>query len=121
MVGKVITDHDSSQASGPDCVPVVVLKNCEPEISHILAELFNMRLKESCFPNCWKVSSVAHVFKNVGEWSTAINYHPVSLLSAVSKIFEKLANNGLADHLEQCGLFLISSMVLGLLDQLQMF
>ena len=31
---------NSSKASGPDCIPVVVLKNCEPELSHILAEHF---------------------------------------------------------------------------------
>ena len=49
MVKKVITNLDSSKASGPDCVPVVVLKNCEPELSYILAELFSMFLKESCF------------------------------------------------------------------------
>ena len=39
----------------------------------------------------------------------------------VSKAFEKLVNNGIVDHLEKCGHFLISSMVLGLLDQLQIF
>ena len=46
------------------------------------------------------------VFKNFGERSAAKNYHPVSLLSVVCKVFEKL---------------LISSMALGLLDQLQIF
>ena len=35
MVKKVITNLDSSKASGPDCIPVVVLKNCEPELSYI--------------------------------------------------------------------------------------
>ena len=67
----------------------MVLKNCEPELSYILAELFNKCLKESCFPDWWKVSSVAPVLKNVGERSTGKNYHPISL-SVVSKIFEKL-------------------------------
>ena len=62
-------------------------------------------LKESCFPDCWKVSSVVPVFKNVGERSTAKNYRPVSLLSVVSKVFEKLVNNRIVDHLEKCGLF----------------
>ena len=79
MVKKVITNLDLS--SGPDCISVVVLKNCEPKLSYILAELFNKCLKESCFSDCWKVSSVVPVFKNVGERSTAKNYHPVSLLS----------------------------------------
>ena len=45
------------------------------------------------------------VFKNDGERSTAKNYRPVSLLSVVSKVFEKLVNNRIVDHLEKCGLF----------------
>ena len=96
---------DLSKASGPDCIPVVVLKKCEPELSYILAELFNKCLKESCFPDFWKVSSMVPAFKNVGERSTANNYCPVSLLSVVSKVFEKLVNNRIVDHLEKCGLF----------------
>ena len=61
------------------------------------------------------------VFKNVGERSTAKNYYPVSLLSAVSKVFEKLVNNRIVDHLEKVDFFLISIVVLGLLNQLQNF
>ena len=105
MVRKVVMNLDLSKASGPDCIPVVVLKNCELELSYILAELFNKCLKESCFPDCCKVSSVVPVFKNVGERSTAKNYCPVSLLSVVSKVFEKLVNNRIVDYLEKCGLF----------------
>ena len=105
MVRMVIMNLDLSKASGPDCIPVLVLKNCELELSYILAELFNKCLKESCFPDYWKVSSVVPAFKNVGERSTAKNYHPVSLLSVVSKVFEKLVNNRIVDHLETCGLF----------------
>ena len=52
MVKKVIMNHDSSKASGPDFIPVVVLKNYEPELSCILAKLFSNCLKESCFPDC---------------------------------------------------------------------
>ena len=92
MVEKIITNLDSSKMSDPDCIPVVVLKNCEPELSYILAELFNKCLKESCFPDCWKVSLVVPVFKNVGERPTAKSYCPVSLLSVVNKVFEKLVN-----------------------------
>ena len=45
------------------------------------------------------------VFKNVAKRFTAKNYRPVSLLSVVSKVFEKLVNNRLVDHLEKYGLF----------------
>ena len=45
------------------------------------------------------------VFKNVGERSSAKNYGPVSLLFVVSKVFEKLVNNGIVDYLGKYGLF----------------
>ena len=59
LVKKVIMSLDMSKASGSDCIPVVFLKNCEPELSYILAELFN---------NCLK-------FSRVLLQSTAKNYH----------------------------------------------
>ena len=45
------------------------------------------------------------VFKNAGKMSTAKNCCPVSLLSVVSKVFKKLANKKIVDHLEKCGVF----------------
>ena len=87
----------------------MVLKNCGPEHSYISPEHFDMCLNESCYPNCWKVLLVVLILKNVGKRSTAKNCHPVSLLSVVSKVFEKRVNNKVVDHLEKYGL----------LDQLQ--
>ena len=52
-----------------------------------------------------RFSSVVPVFKNAGKRSTAKNYHPVSLHSVVSKVFGKLVNNRIVDHLKKCGLF----------------
>ena len=52
MVKNVMINLDLSKASSPDCIPLEVVKNCEPELSYILAELFNKCLKESCFPDC---------------------------------------------------------------------
>ena len=104
-VKKVINSLDLSKASGPDCIPVIVLKNCEPEFSYILARLFNFCLRDSCFPNCWKESSVVPVFKNVGDRSDPKNYRPISLLPVVSKVFERLINNKVVKHLERTELF----------------
>ena len=57
MVKKVIMNLDLSMVSGPDCIAVVVLKKCEPELS------FSKCLKKSCFSDCWKVSSVVPACK----------------------------------------------------------
>ena len=72
--------------SDPDCIPVVVLNNSDPELSYILAESFKKFLKKFCFPDFWKVSSVVPVFKDVGVKSTAKNHRPVNLFSVASKI-----------------------------------
>ena len=72
MLKKVISHLDFSKT--------LILRNAEPEFLYILADLSNMCLIESCFPDCWKVSSLILVFKNVGERSVAKNYHPNRLL-----------------------------------------
>ena len=67
LITKVITSLDFSKASDPGCITVVVLKNCEPELSSILAELFSMFLKESCFADCCRVSSVTQYLIMLGR------------------------------------------------------
>ena len=68
MFKSVMTNNtDSSKAPGLDCIPVVVLMNCELDHSEILA-VFSMCLKESCFSYCMKVAS-ASVSKNVEKRS----------------------------------------------------
>ena len=66
MVKKVISNLDLSNVPSSDCIPVVFLKNCEPEVFYVLAELFNKCLMVPCSPYCSKVSSVAPIFKNIG-------------------------------------------------------
>ena len=61
------------------------------------------------------------VSKNVEESSTAKNYHFASLFSVVSKVFEKLVNNRLVDHLEKCVFFSNFQYSFSHLNQLQIF
>ena len=53
----VVNNLDSSKTSGPYCIPVVFLRIFEPKILYILAELFNMCLKEFCFLRRFKPCS----------------------------------------------------------------
>ena len=83
MVRKFMTNLDSLNAYGPNCIQVVILKNCEPEFSYILA---SMCLKESCFPGCLRVSSVVPTFTNVG--GKVYSY----------KVFKNLVNSRLIER-----------------------
>ena len=67
MVKKVMTNFDLSKASGRDCIEVVVLNKCEPELSVVITELFDKCVKESCFRDCWKVSSVSLYLRSLGK------------------------------------------------------
>ena len=75
-----------------------------------------------CNPTCLREQCgfiSGPVLKNVGERFIAKHYCLVGLLPVVSKVFEEFVNNKIVDHLEKCGE--ISTMVLGLLNQLQIF
>ena len=93
MVKQIRTDLVSSKTSDPDCMPMMILKNFEAKLSYMLADLFNINWKASCFPDCRQVSPVVTVFKNVGERSVSKTYHTANLLSVVTKIYEKHVNS----------------------------
>ena len=65
MVAKFIHQLEPSKATGPDEIPVVVLKNLSAELSPVLSKLFNKCIRQACFPNSWKRSSVCPVFKTL--------------------------------------------------------
>ena len=87
MVSHAIYHLDTCKATGPDRIPSIVLKVCSPELSPVLAKLYNKCLAKSCFPSCWKSSEVVPAFKNDGDRSDPGKCRPISLLSIVSKIF----------------------------------
>ena len=81
-----------------------VLKNCETEHSYILAELSNKCLKESCFQDCGRFHQWSLYLRMLGK-GLLLKTTSLSLLSVVSKVFEKLENNRIVDQLEKCDLF----------------
>ena len=64
MVEKLIMSLDLSKAFGRYCISVVVLTNCQPELSYKSVS------EGVLFPDCSKISSMVPVFKNAGERST---------------------------------------------------
>ena len=74
-----------------------------PYIENSLACIFNTSLKSSRFPNYWKTARVIPIFKE-GNKSDKSNYRPISVLPAISRLFEKLVFNQLYQYLDHKGL-----------------
>ena len=70
MIKKVITNLDLSKVSSSDCIPVVVLNNCWPELFYMLAEFFNKCLKGSFFQviGRFQVRYLASATLSGSEW-----------------------------------------------------
>ena len=88
----------SGKASGPDEIPGRLLKDSAYVLTPYLKLIFNLSLSEGIFPNDWKIAKVAPVHKS-GQKDGCGNYRPISVLSLVSKLFEKLVYEQVNNYL----------------------
>ena len=80
------------------------MKLALPYIENSLAILFNTSIKTSIFPDAWKLVRVTPIFKD-GDKDDKSNYRPISVLPAISRLFEKLITDQLYQFMEKNGLF----------------
>jgi hypothetical protein len=80
---------DPSKAYGPDGISPRLLKEAGDTIANPLARLFNLSLTTGIFPAIWKLANILPIYKKA-DTSAPSNYRPVSLLSRVSTIFERI-------------------------------
>ena len=97
-MANVLNNIDSAKAPGPDNIPGRLLKETAPEITPSLCRLFNLSLSLGEFPDQWKLANVCPVFKK-DDPTLAKNYHPISLLSILSKCFERCVFNHCYSHI----------------------
>jgi len=79
------------RSTGPDEIPMSVLKDAQVMIP-LLKKLYDGVLYTGCVPYGWKKALVRPVFKK-GEPSDIKNYRPISNLSTISKLFERVLLN----------------------------
>ena len=88
-VANIISTLNSNKASGPNSIPYRILFLLKNEMSNQLADLFNLSFKTGVFPSVLKTAKVIPIFKKDSKLDRS-NYRPISLLSNIEKILEKL-------------------------------
>ena len=86
---NIISSLNFNKASGPSSIPYRISFLLKNEISKQLADLFNLSFMTGVFPSVLKIAEVVPVFKKDSKLDYS-NYRPISLLSNIEKILEKL-------------------------------
>ena len=95
----LISSLDSHKLSGPNSIPVKILKLLKNDISQQLSDIFNMSFSTGQFPSVLKIAKVIPIHKKQSRVDYT-NYRPISLLSNIEKIIEKLMYKRLSNFLD---------------------
>ena len=95
----VLKSMDPKTSPDLDGLSMKLLKYIKAEISVPLAHIFNLSLTQGYFPSKLKCCRTVPIFKS-GDPLLCDNYRPISLLSNISKILEKMVSIKLVNHLD---------------------
>ena len=93
---KVVRDMKSNSC-GIDNIGLFFIKNCINIISAPLSEIFNFSIEHRIFPDRWKIAKITPIPK-VKNPTRLKDYRPISLLSTLSKIIEKLVSTQMREY-----------------------
>uniref|UniRef100_A0A3B4Z3D2 Reverse transcriptase domain-containing protein n=1 Tax=Stegastes partitus TaxID=144197 RepID=A0A3B4Z3D2_9TELE len=97
-VHRALLSLDNKKPAGPDNLEPYFLKLAADFIAKPLTSIFNLTLTQNVIPKVWKSAHVLPLLKG-GDPTSLNNYRPISNLSALSKVLERLVSNQLKDFL----------------------
>jgi hypothetical protein len=95
----ILLNLDTNKASGRDGISPKMLKSTAKTLCTPLCIIFNRSLQEGVFPDVWKTANVIPIFKK-GEADTPSNYRPISLLSCLGKVLERIIYKHIYNYLQ---------------------
>ena len=100
----LISSLQISKSSGPYSIPVNVLHMLKKDISIPLSKIFNLSMKTGVHPDCLKLAMVIPIHKKGSKLEVG-NYRPISLLSNINKLLEKVIHERTYSFLEKFNCF----------------
>ena len=85
----------TKKSPGTDGITTKLLKDAGHTVAESLVKIFNLSIQTAIFPDEWKMARVTPIFKE-GDKTNCGNYRPISVISAIAKLFEKLVCNQLS-------------------------
>jgi len=98
-ISKIISNLKNSKAKDIFGIDTSLLKEHITILTPVLTIAVNQYIKENHFPLALKKAVVKPIFKS-GDKLCVSNYRPISILAAISKIFEKVVAEQLIDYLD---------------------
>ena len=99
-IKKIIHDM-KDKLGGVDCMCSKTIKNISAHISLPLEYIFNLCITKSKWPRVLKTAEEVPIYK-AGDRFCTLNYRPISLISNIAKIIEKIIYNRLYTFLYEC-------------------
>lgn len=104
FVSRCVDNLQSKSSCGHDLISTKLFKACKSALCTPLTIIINQSLLSGIFPDLLKIAKVIPIFKK-GKNDLIDNYRPISLLPAISKVFEKVMYHQVFDYFSSNNLF----------------